>query len=220
LLLIELSINKDWFDFACTSRQTASTQEKIEKINIRENIDSLSNIYDIIFSLHCKQFFPKELVKAVKCINIHPGFNPYNRGWYPQVFSIINKLPIGATIHEMDEEIDHGKIIAQKEIVINNWETSLDVYNHIIEAEFIILKEQLLNILNNSYTSNPPLMEGNYNTISDFDSLKEIDLNTVETARYFIDRLRALSHGEFRNAFFKDPNTGKKIFIKVQLEKE
>lgn len=63
---------------------------------------------DIVFSLHCKQIFPQSLVEAVTCINVHPGYNPYNRGWYPQVFSIMNGLPAGVTIHKMDDKVDHG----------------------------------------------------------------------------------------------------------------
>ena len=46
---------------------------------------------------------------------------------FQQVFSILNKLPVGVTIHEMDEQLDHGIIIVQKEINIFSWETSCDV---------------------------------------------------------------------------------------------
>ena len=47
--------------------------------------------YKVGISAHCKQIFPAKLVENVRCYNIHPGYNPYNRGWFPQVFSIINK---------------------------------------------------------------------------------------------------------------------------------
>ena len=79
----------------------------------------------LIISLHCKQLFPKGLISTVKCINVHPGLNPHNRGWYPQVFSIINKRPLGATIHEIDEELDHGDVIAQKEVPVFSWDILL-----------------------------------------------------------------------------------------------
>ena len=77
----------------------------------KQALSCITNNYNLIISLHCKQIFPSNLVKSITCINIHPGYNPYNRGWFPQVFSIINSKPIGATIHVMDENIDHGPII-------------------------------------------------------------------------------------------------------------
>ena len=77
----------------------------------QNNIRTIIANYDLVISAHCKQIFPDILVNSVRCINIHPGLNPYNRGWFPQVFSIINKKPIGCTIHLMDEEIDHGDVI-------------------------------------------------------------------------------------------------------------
>lgn len=85
-------------------------------INVRDKstVDNIIGLYDLVFSLHCKQIFPKKLVDEVTCINFHPGFNPFNRGWYPQSFSIINGMPAGATIHKMDENVDSGEIIAQK----------------------------------------------------------------------------------------------------------
>ena len=33
------------------------------------------------------------------CINVHPAFLPYNRGTHPNVWSLIENTPIGATLH-------------------------------------------------------------------------------------------------------------------------
>lgn len=217
LLLTELNIPNCIFEFCCTSTEIELKDKNFLKIDIRKEYKKLINKYDLIFSLHCKQIFPIELVNSIKCINIHPGFNPFNRGWYPQVFSIINKLPTGVTIHEMNDQIDHGKIIAQKEIKINNWDTSLDVYNKILITEIDLLRDNLPDILNDNYNSVIPASDGNYNTIKDFKKLLEINTNETVKVKDFIDRLRALTHGDFRNAFFYDSETGKKIFISIQL---
>ncbi len=143
--------------------------------------------YDLVFSLHCKQLFPSDIVNNVRCINVHPGLNPHNRGWFPQVFSIINKLPIGVTIHEMDEELDHGPIIVQKELVIKIWETSYDVYKRIQELEIELIKENLLRIINNNYKAFLPVSEGNINLKKDFNELCEIDLDKKVSYREAID---------------------------------
>ena len=88
----------------------------VSELNIKVNASKIARSFDLIVSYHCRQLFPNEVVKNVRCVNIHPGFNPYNRGWYPGVFSISNGLPIGATIHEIDELIDNGPIIVQKQV--------------------------------------------------------------------------------------------------------
>ncbi len=105
----------------------------VESKNIDlHNVDSK---YKLVISAHCKKIFPPKLVNSFRCINIHPGLNPYNRGYYPQAFSLINKLPVGATIHEIDEKLDHGPIIFQEEVVIESIDTSFSLYNKIIKKE-------------------------------------------------------------------------------------
>lgn len=183
------------------------------------DIDYIVSNYDLVISVHCKQIFPKNLVDTVRCINIHPGLNPYNRGWFPQVFSIINKKPIGCTIHLMDEEIDHGDVIYQKEITIDSWDTSLEVYNKVVAAEKELIKTHLLELVNEKYIRLNVSDEGNYNEIKDFKNLSQLDLSSIGSLAEHIDLLRALSHDNFNNAFFIDKN-GSKIFVKIKLEKE
>ncbi|MDH5765399.1 MAG: dTDP-4-amino-4,6-dideoxyglucose formyltransferase [Gammaproteobacteria bacterium] len=175
------------------------------------------NKYDLIVSIHCKQIFPADLVSSVTCINVHPGLNPYNRGWYPQVFSIINGKPIGATIHLMDEEVDHGGIIDQLKVDIRLSDTSLDVYEKVVEAEKLLIRKNLLRIIKGEFSVAAPESEGNYNSIGDFKSLCKLNINAKATLKDHIDLLRALTHGEFKNAYFLDEH-GSKIYIRVTLE--
>ena len=182
-------------------------------------IEYLISEYSLIISAHCKKIFPKKLVESVRCINIHPGYNPYNRGWYPQVFSIINKLPVGATIHEMDENLDSGDIIIQSEIEVKETDTSIDVYNKVIKKEMELFNENFEKIINNTYDKIKPNTCGNLNTISDFKKLCKIDLNSYGTFREHIDILRALTHGDFKNAFYLNEDN-EKIFITLFLNKE
>ena len=176
--------------------------------------------YDLIFSVHCKQLFPSDLVKSVKCINIHPGYNPINRGWYPQVFAILNDTPIGATIHEIDEKLDHGAIIVRSYVEKNNFDTSETLYNKIINKEIELFDLMLDSILNNSYVAFPIENEGNLHLKKDFNALLHLDLNEKTTMGDCIKKLRALTHGDFKNAYFLDSDTGKKIFVSLKLKPE
>lgn len=187
---------------------------------IKEEADRLIGQYDLIFSIHCFQLFPEKLVRSVKCINVHPGYNPINRGWYPQVFAILHKLEIGATIHEMDAELDNGPVIDRVKVPYNKWDTSLDIYNRVLLAEMALLSENLENILSNTYTTTLPGGPGNLFLKKDFRALCQLDPEESGTMGDLIDRLRALTHGEYKNAWFIDPATGKKIFVKIELSPE
>jgi dTDP-4-amino-4,6-dideoxyglucose formyltransferase len=190
----------------------------IRPLLVKKNIDLLIKKYDIIISLHCNQIFPEELVENVRCINIHPGYNPYNRGVYPQIFSIINGFPCGATIHEMDNKIDHGPIICQKKVKVEIWDTSLTVYDKIIDAEIQLLTKHFERIINNDYRT-IIRRKGNINSKSDFLRLCEIDLSNKDTFLNHINKLRALTHGNYRNGYFMD-STGQKVFVRLELINE
>lgn len=188
-------------------------------IDLNKEVQHIIMKYDIVFSLHCMQIFPKKLVNSVICINVHPGYNPYNRGWYPQVFSIINGLPIGATIHIMDEEIDHGPIIDQQQVEIHSWDTSLSLYNKILDSEVSLIRENFDSIITGNFKTYKPEIEGNINYKSDYAALRELKLEQVDSFESFLNRLRALTHGAYRNCYFNDKE-GNKVYVKILLEKE
>ena len=193
---------------------------KSKTINLKSEseLNDLIVNSDIVFSLHCKQIFPKELVESRLCINFHPGYNPFNRGWYPQAFSILNGLPTGATIHLMEKEIDFGKIIAQRETQIEEHETSYDVYRKIIELQKMLIIENLENIVSENFTSQELALAGNINFKKDFENLCKLKLESVGTLRDHINLLRATSHDNFRNAYFFD-SKGVKCYVKITIEK-
>ena len=224
-LIVQKKLNdKHHWQFTCSKTNIVLLNDTtlpvpIKSIDVKNDYTSLIGKFDLIFSLHCKQLFPAELVNKVKCINVHPGYNPYNRGWFPQVFSILNNYKAGATIHEIDELLDHGVIIAQKEVVIESYDTSLSAYEKIQQAEVELLNENLENILRNTYQTIVS-EEGNVNLKKDFNALLKIDLDKKVTMHEAIDYLRAMSHGNYKNAYFIDKKTGSKIFANLNLQKE
>lgn len=88
------------------------TEEKI-------NLDSVNKIKpDFIISYNYKHIIPKDVVKAyyLRIINLHISLLPYNRGAYPNVWSFLEDTPKGVTIHLVDEDVDTGDILLQKEV--------------------------------------------------------------------------------------------------------
>lgn len=192
----------------------------LRTINVNANQKEIVQKYDLVICLHPKQVFPKRLVDNIRCVGIHPGLNPYNRGWFPHVFSIFNGLPTGATLFVMDEKIDHGPIIAQKEIEIYPYDTSSSLHKRVLKAEIELLDKNIERIIKNNYTARKPKKEGNLNYKKNFEKMCRIDLNKKGTFRDFLNLLRALSYEGYKNGYFIDPKTGKKIYVKIDLELE
>jgi len=207
------------FDFRCSPGNAIFGHREIIPINVNTDTLFIIDNYDLVISLHCKQIFPPVLVNGIRCINVHPGYNPYNRGWFPQAFSIINGEKFGATIHIIDEYLDHGPILEQEEVRIESWDTSLTAYNKVLSAELILLEKFLVGVIEDLLISSAPISIGNLNLKSDYKNLCLIDMQHTGTFSEHIDKLRALSHGDYNNAYFID-SRGNKIFIKIELTKD
>jgi methionyl-tRNA formyltransferase len=199
--------------------ELAAQSPPVAALNVQESVGVILQSFDLIISYHCRQLFPKEIVTKIRCVNIHPGFNPYNRGWYPGVYSIANGLPTGATIHEIDEKIDNGPIIAQKQITILPEDTSGTVYPKIIQAEYDLLEEWFMPMIMGSYQTFSPKDEGNLNYKKDYYWLQQLDLDKKLTTKQVIDKLRALTHPPFQNAYYIDQTTGDRIYVSVELKR-
>lgn len=213
---VALELNKLYGDVSVCQSPNGSLKG-IERIDVKKHAALIASTYELVLSIHCKQLFPPELVDGTRCINIHPGLNPHNRGWFPQVFSIINGLPSGVTIHEIDNELDHGPIIIQKEYNIKSWDTSSSSYEEIMKIERELILDNFISIRDHKYSTTTPASEGNINYKRDFDKIKKINLDQHGTYRELINHLRALTHKNYRNAYFID-DSGKKIFISIQLD--
>ena len=208
------------FDFFYSPWNRAfSPRENFRPLRLKDQGRDFYESYDLFLSLHSKQLFPTELVENHLCINVHPGLNPFTRGWFPQVFSILNGLPCGVTIHKMDAELDPGPILWQEEVPLLASDTSKDIYDRILKKELELLENHLGDLLAGNYSLTPMPHEGNINYKADFDALCRIDRDEPATYGAVIDRLRALTHAPYENAYFIDDD-GKKVYVGIILRKE
>jgi hypothetical protein len=69
--------------------------------------------------LHCiAKIVPASFIASRTILNCHPGLLPQNRGVDAFKWSIVNKWPIGVTLHVIDPEIDRGVILRRLRIPI------------------------------------------------------------------------------------------------------
>ncbi len=64
--------------------------------------------------------------QKISIINLHISFLPWNRGAHPNFWSFYDDTPKGVTIHLIDEGIDTGAIIYQKEITFDRNEKTFE----------------------------------------------------------------------------------------------
>tara|TARA_B110000285_G_scaffold219153_1_gene269439 strand:+ start:280 stop:864 length:585 start_codon:yes stop_codon:yes gene_type:complete len=93
-----------------------STTDKISADYILENQFNflISYGYRHILKKDILNFFPN------RAINMHISYLPYNRGADPNFWSFIEGTPKGVSIHYLDEGIDTGDIIIQKEVFFDS----------------------------------------------------------------------------------------------------
>lgn len=101
------------------------TLEKILEENNEENNfekDFLKNI-DLFIVASYPKILKEEILNIPKygCINIHPSLLPKYRGPSPIQSALLNgDENIGISIMKIDKEVDHGEILIQKEIRIED----------------------------------------------------------------------------------------------------
>lgn len=94
--------------------------------------------------------FPKGI------INIHPSYLPKYRGPTPVQTAILNGEKVtGVTIIKLDEEIDHGPIVAQEKEKILDTDTSETLYKRLFEKGAILLLKAFKKYLEGSLKPTP-----------------------------------------------------------------
>ena len=112
-------------DFLKTHNDVIVTQDRLSLKKIKK-IDPA-----LIISYGYTHIIKKDVINFFKdrIINIHISFLPWNRGVSPNFWSIVDNTPKGVTIHFIDEGVDTGEILFQKQLQISDKYSLKDSYN-------------------------------------------------------------------------------------------
>tara|TARA_Y100000389_G_C17342696_1_gene454204 strand:+ start:405 stop:971 length:567 start_codon:yes stop_codon:yes gene_type:complete len=145
ILFLGYSENKI-IDFLNKENRIVVHNQKVDEKFIRE--------FDYIISYGYNHLFKKNIIDSSKngIINLHISYLPYNRGAHPNFWSFFEDTKKGVTIHLIDQGIDTGDILFQKEVFFDTKEDTLEKtyfrLRHEIEVLFI---ENWNNIVNKNY---------------------------------------------------------------------
>ena len=107
------------------------------------------NKIEFIISYGYKYLITKDIIDIFKgkIINLHISFLPFNRGYYPNLWSHLEGSPSGVTIHFINEHIDGGEILLQKKVKIDPQKHSFLSFYLILRKEIEILLKSNMKFL-------------------------------------------------------------------------
>ena len=145
-----------------TETPVKKVAKKYQISNIKYQID-IRNLkleirnFDLALIYAFSHIIPKDLLNAPKLgfWNIHPSLLPKYRGPSPIAYPLIfGEKETGVTIIKMDEKIDHGPIIAQEKLKIEDANRRPDLEKKLTDLGFLMFKKLILNNFNNSTSLN------------------------------------------------------------------
>ncbi|MFH1422052.1 MAG: formyltransferase family protein [Planctomycetota bacterium] len=189
------------------------------KINYKETIQSVNLLKpDIGISVMFGYILKPELLSILPqgCINLHISYLPYNRGSFPNVWSIIDGTPAGVTLHYVDAGVDTGPIIAQRDVSVEPIDTGLSLYRKLERKAFYLFRDMWPRIKEGKTQRTAQLSsEGTYHRAQDVKKIDEIDLQKMYKAKNLLDILRARTFPPYPGVYFCI--NGKKVYLNLQL---
>jgi len=169
--------------------------------NIKEEYQEIINLNpDLIITCAYGQIIPKELLRAPRlgCINVHASLLPRLRGGAPIHRAIMNgHSKTGITIMYMNERMDEGDIISQREVVIEPTDTASTLHDKLK----IVGKELLLETLPSIIEGTNQRIPQNHSEATYAFNIKREDekIDFSKTERQIINKIRGLN--SFPGAF-------------------
>ncbi|MWG36308.1 formyltransferase family protein [Halomarina oriensis] len=153
------------------------------------------------------------------CLNLHPGLLPYARGYNPNVWSIVDDVPAGVTLHYMDDGVDTGPVVATREVEAHFDDTGKTLYDRLERATVDLFAEAWPGVEDGTATArdqDDSLATTHYKR--EFVDLCELDPDEELTTKELLDRLRALTFPPFDNA--RIDVDGETYYVEVSITHE
>lgn len=149
----------------------------------------------VAFSLHYKAILkPNLITRYHKIYNLHPGYLPWGRGYYPIFWALWEETPAGATLHEITAGVDEGPIVAQTQVQYNGSDTGGSLFERVRQAEQSLFLEYLPQIVEGKgIPTQPQAAGGSHHRKREFDELKQNAEWEKMSGRDLVRLVRALT---------------------------
>ena len=203
--------------------------EVIDPISLKkENSDLISKLSTLNPQLFLVASYGKIIPKEIfeipihKTLNIHPSLLPKYRGASPLQSQILNDAGgaehsdgMGVTIMQIDEQMDHGPLVIQKKVRVENWPLGRKELEKLLAVEGARLFAQILPEWTEEKIK-PMAQKENKATfcqkIEKEDGKLQVDLNNLEKNAYQ-NLLKIKAFEEWPTAYFFIDRNGNKIRV-------
>lgn len=152
-------------------------------------------------------------------INLHPAYLPYNRGAYPNVWSIVDETPAGVTLHRIDEDVDTGDILSQRQVEVRPTDTGRSLYRRLEQAGLELFRSVWPRLAAGEIEATSQDEEaGTKHYVKDVDDIDKIDLDAEYKARDLINILRARTFPPHDGAYLEED--GQRVYCRLELTEE
>ncbi|HMV29892.1 MAG TPA: formyltransferase family protein [Anaerolineales bacterium] len=177
----------------------------------------------VAISAHFREILADDFLKIPVhgVVNVHSAFLPYNRGHWPEVWSILRGTPAGITLHYIDNGIDTGDFVVQREVPVALEDTCDSLAKKIEDVGIELMTDCWHKIIDGTIERIPQTQKLSLNLMCHLEDVSEIKLNATYTGAELLNRLRALTIPRLlKGAFFIDPQTGERIHVRVEMSRQ
>lgn len=200
-------------------------QPSLKKYALENNIQiiTLEKAYEIknliFISLEFDKIIKPKKMKTSYLYNMHFSLLPKYKGMYTSTMPLINgENKSGVTFHLIDEGIDTGDIIAQREFDIDIFDTARDLYFKNLKHSFALFKSVIKNILNKNIRAKRQNHIGaSYYSQKAID-FKNISINFNKTSFEIHNQIRAFIFPEYQLPKIDDKEIHKCILTSEKIK--
>lgn len=175
---------------------------------------------DYIISCGYRHIVPESVLEIPTdgCLNLHPSLLPFNRGANPNVWSIVEGTPAGVTLHYMDDDVDTGEIIAQRQVEQTFADTGKSLYERLEDAQVALFQQVWPELESGTVTTEEQAADaGTSHRSAEFEKLCQLDPDEEVRVKPFLDRLRALTFPPYDNARIEID--GETYYVDIDIRK-
>ncbi len=202
-----------------TPTKTWAEENSIEYIEAQKISDPafLEHIkpYDLFIVASYGKIIPKALIEMPKygVLNVHPSLLPKYRGPSPLQEQILSdEKHVGVSIMLIDEAVDHGPILAQKEIAIPGWPVGFTELSLVLgRAGASLIKDILPGWVRGTVTAQAQ----DHGKATFTKKVQKTDGLIDLTAEGYKNYLKILAYEEWPKAYFEAERASKKIKVIV-----
>lgn len=149
-------------------------------------------------------------------VNLHPSLLPNGQGKDPNFWCIVEEQAFGVSLHQVDEGVDTGPILAQREIATSWEDTGQTLYERALAETTEMFAESLDALLGGLVGVPQDPTAGSHHRRAELTPASRIDLDATYRARDLLNLIRARTFVGHPGAWFDDQGGRYEVRVSIQ----